>query len=45
MKPYCHALKSIGILKSEFLYYKEFEDVEHFKEELKNIWNTTIPKG
>ncbi|PCL91776.1 IS3 family transposase, partial [Paenibacillus lautus] len=24
-----------GILKSEFLYYKEFESVEHFKEELK----------
>ncbi|WP_194540805.1 IS3 family transposase [Paenibacillus sp. JZ16] len=24
-----------GILKSEFLYYKEFENVEHFKEELK----------
>ncbi|GAB6930936.1 hypothetical protein JCM10914A_49190 [Paenibacillus sp. JCM 10914] len=24
-----------GILKSEFLYYKSFENVEHFKEELK----------
>ncbi|GAE07517.1 hypothetical protein JCM10914_3749 [Paenibacillus sp. JCM 10914] len=24
-----------GILKSEFLYYKAFENVEHFKEELK----------
>ncbi|WP_139212482.1 IS3 family transposase, partial [Paenibacillus sp. cl141a] len=24
-----------GILKSEFLYYKEFESVEHFKKELK----------
>lgn len=24
-----------GILKSEFLYYNEFENVEHFKEELK----------
>ena len=34
-----------GILKSEFLYYNEFENVEHFKEELKNILNTTIPNG
>ena len=34
-----------GILKSEFLYYKEFESVEHFKEELKNILDTTIPNG
>jgi transposase InsO family protein len=24
-----------GIMKSEFLYYKEFESVEHFKQELK----------
>ena len=23
-----------GIMKSEFLYYKEFENVEHFKQEL-----------
>ncbi|WP_182200144.1 IS3 family transposase, partial [Paraliobacillus salinarum] len=23
-----------GIMKSEFLYYKEFESVEHFKQEL-----------
>ena len=25
-----------GIMKSEFLYYNEFESVEHFKQELEN---------
>ena len=28
-----------GIMKSEFLYLKEFESVEHFKEELENYIN------
>lgn len=30
-----------GIMKSEFLYLKEFESVEHFKKELENILITT----
>ena len=34
-----------GIMKSEFLYLKEFESIEHFKEELKNIFIITIQNG
>jgi len=34
-----------GIMKSEFLYLKEFESVEHFKKELKNILNITTRNG
>lgn len=37
-----------GIMKSEFLYYKEFESVEHFKQELEkymNYYNTKRMKA
>ncbi|KZD54160.1 Mobile element protein [Bacillus cereus] len=31
-----------GIIKSEFLYLEDFESIEHFKENLKNISITII---
>lgn len=29
-----------GIMKSEFLYLKDFESIEHFKQELENYINS-----
>lgn len=34
-----------GILKSEFLYYKEFESVKHFKLELEKYINIPTPSS
>ncbi len=34
-----------GLMKSEFLYHREFESIDHFKQELDSIFTITIIKG